>query len=151
MPQTEAVSTLELTMNRTFNAPRERLFRAWTVPAEMDRWFSPSPETTIRSSVDLRVGGAYKIELTTGERVFGAHGIYREIVPPERLVFTWNAINCGEVAATDTLVTVEFFDAGDETQVTLTHQGFPDVEMRDRHNQGWDGGFRRLEALLFGK
>lgn len=148
MPQTEIIAPTELIVNRTVNAPRERVFRAWTVPAEMDRWFSPFLDATIKTSVDLRVGGEYRIQLTQGDREFGAFGVYREIRPPQRLVFTWNAINCGEIAAKDTLVTVEFFDAGDKTQVTLTHQGFPSAEVRDRHNQGWMGCFDHLESVL---
>jgi uncharacterized protein YndB with AHSA1/START domain len=148
MPPTETIAPLELIVNRTFNAPRERVFRAWTVAAEMDRWFSPDPAATTKSSVDLRVGGAYQIELLQEGRAFGAHGIYREIHPPERLVFTWNAVNCGTVVAEETLVTVEFFEAGDKTQVTLTHQGFPSEEMRDRHTQGWDSCLGQLESVL---
>lgn len=148
MPQTETIAPLELIVNRTFNAPRELVFRAWTDPAVMDRWFSPDRASTVKSSVDLRVGGAYKIELTNGDRVFGAHGVYREIRPPSRLVFTWNAINCGVSAAENTLVTIEFFELGDKTQVTLTHQDFRDTETRNRHQEGWRGCLDRLNEIL---
>ena len=148
MPQTATIAPLEVIMNRTVNAPRERVFRAWTEAAELNRWFSPDPDATIRASVDLRVGGAYRIELRNAERVFGAHGVYREIRPPERLVFTWNSINCGVTAVEDTLVTVEFFEAGDKTQVTLTHQYFTDTDMRDRHAQGWKGCLDHLATIL---
>jgi len=148
MPQTEVIAPLELIVNRTVNAPRERVFRAWTVPSEIDRWFSPDPRGKIKSSVDLRVGGEYKIEVTVDDRVFGASGVYKEIVPPSRLAFTWTGINCGVTVAEATLVTVEFFDAGDKTQITLTHQGFPNTEARDRHNTGWKGCLDHLESVL---
>jgi uncharacterized protein YndB with AHSA1/START domain len=148
MPQTETIAPIELIVNRTFKASRERVFRAWTDPKEMDRWFAPDPNSTIKASVDLRVGGAYRIEITNGERVFGAHGVYREIRRPSRLVFTWDAINCGVTAAKDTLVTVELFEVGEKTQVTLTHQNFADTEARERHEQGWKGCLDRLEVWL---
>jgi uncharacterized protein YndB with AHSA1/START domain len=138
-------------MNRTFRAPRERVFRAWTEAAELDRWFAPSEEFTVKSSVDLRVGGAYNIEMLKNDgQVFGAFGVYREVRPPERLVFTWNSKKgCdGGSVARDTVVTIEFFEAGDSTQVTLTHQNFEDAEIRDRHEQGWKGCLGRLEAIL---
>jgi len=149
MPQTEVIAPLELIVNRTVNAPRERVFRAWTEAAELDRWFSPDPDYKVKSSVDLRVGGAYRIEMHKADgQVFGAFGVYRQIVPPERLVFTWNGINCGNTVVEDTLVTVEFFEADDKTQVTLTHQNFQTPESRERHEHGWKGCFDHLESVL---
>jgi uncharacterized protein YndB with AHSA1/START domain len=148
MPQTEVIAPIELIVNRTVNAPRERVFRAWTQAAELDRWFAPDPASTTKSSVDLRVGGAYRIDVTLADRTFGAFGVYREIRPPERLVFTWTGINCGVTIAEETLVTVEFFDAGDKTQITVTHQNFPNSQARDRHNEGWNACLNRLEAAL---
>jgi uncharacterized protein YndB with AHSA1/START domain len=148
MPQTDVIAPLELIVNRTFNAPRERVFRAWTEAAELDRWFGPMTDAIVTTSVDLRVGGAYRIEMRRPDgQVFSAHGVYREILPPERLVFTW--IGCGgPEPVEDTLVTLEFFEAGDKTQVTLTHQNFTSLEMRNRHEQGWRGSFDRLELAL---
>jgi len=152
MPQTEVIAPLELIVNRTVNAPRERVFRAWTEAAELDNWFSPDPDYKVKSSVDLRVGGSYRIEMHKPDgQVFGAFGVYRQIVPPERLVFTWNGINCGDTVVEDTLVTVEFFEADDRTQVTLTHQNFQTPEMRGRHEHGWKGCFDHLESVLGSK
>jgi uncharacterized protein YndB with AHSA1/START domain len=149
MPQTETIAPLELIVNRTVNAPRERVFRAWTEAAELDRWFLPDPDYVVKSAVDLRVGGAYSIELHKKDgQVIGAKGVYREIHRPDRLVFTWTAINCGAPTAEDTLVTVEFFEAGDKTQVTLTHQHFPNTDARDRHMRGWDACFNRLQSIF---
>jgi uncharacterized protein YndB with AHSA1/START domain len=148
MPQSQVIAPLELIMNRTFNAPRERVFRAWTEAGELNRWFKPDPEAKVTASVDLRVGGAYRIDMVQGDRNYGAFGTYREIRPPERLVFTWTALNCGDTTAEDTLVTVEFFDADGKTQVTLTHQHFPTSEVRDRHNSGWNACFERLKTIL---
>jgi|ERR1700751_807123 uncharacterized protein YndB with AHSA1/START domain len=149
MAQTETIiAPLELILNRTFNAPRERIFRAWTEAAELDRWFGPFADAKVKSSVDLRVGGAYSIAIQRpGGPVFTASGVYREIRRPERLVFTWNA-DGGPERAEGTLVTIEFFEDGDKTHVTLTHQKFTSSEMRERHEHGWRGCFDRLESLL---
>lgn len=148
MSQAEAIAPLELIVNRTFKAPRDRVYRAWTVAAELDRWFAPDPNFTVRSSIDLRLGGQYRIDMQRPDgQVFSAFGVYREIRPPERLVFTWSAAG-GPEPVEDTLVTVEFFEAGDKTQVTLTHQNFTSAEMRNRHEHGWTGCIDRLQSLL---
>src|ERR1700739_3414095 len=116
MPQTETIAPLELMINRTINAPRDRVFRAWTEAAELERWFSPDPDYVVKSSVDLRIGGAYSIEMHKKDgQVFGAKGVYREIQRPDRLVFTWTSLNCGDAVAENTLVTVEFFEADGKT------------------------------------
>lgn len=150
MPQAEAIAPLELIVNRTFNAPRERVFRAWTEAAELDRWFAPDPNFTVRSSVDLRLGGAYRIDMQKPDgQVFSAFGTYREIQPPQRLVFTWNAEGSMEPVE-NTLVTVEFFEAGDageKTQVTLTHQNFQSADMRNRHEHGWTACMDQLQRF----
>jgi uncharacterized protein YndB with AHSA1/START domain len=150
MPQAEAIAPLELILNRTFNAPRERVFRAWTEAAQLDQWFAPDPSFSVHSSVDLRLGGAYRVEMRKPDgQVFGAFGVYREVRPPQRLVFTWSAIG-GPEPVEDTLVTVEFFEAGDageKTQVTLTHQNFQSAEMRNRHEHGWTGCLDQLQRF----
>lgn len=148
MAQTETIAPLELILNRTFNAPRERIFRAWTEAAELDRWFSPFLDSKVKSSVDLRVGGAYRIEIQRpGNPAFTANGVYREIRRPDRLVFTWNAQG-GPEPVEGTVVTVEFFEDGEKTHVTLTHQRFQSPATRERHEHGWKGCFDHLELVL---
>lgn len=148
MPQAEAIAPLELIVNRTFNAPRERVFRAWTVAEELDRWFGSNPESTVKAHLDLRVGGEYRIEMRMPSgQVYVASGVYREISRPERLVFTWNATG-GLEPVEDTLVTIDFFEVDGRTQVTLTHQNFASQVMRDRHEQGWTGSMDRLQSRL---
>jgi len=151
MSQTETIAPLELIVNRTLNAPRERVFRAWTEEAELDRWFAPGPGRTVKSSLDVRVGGAYRIEMRAADgHLHVATGTYREIRRPERLVFTWRAEGGPEIVD-DTVVMVEFFEAGDageKTQVTLTHQNFRSADVRDRHEKGWTGCLEQLEREL---
>ncbi len=135
-----------LVVTRTFAAPRERVFKAWTDPNQLSRWFGPSDEYTAKAQVDLRVGGAYRLEMHhSGGNVHTVVGIYREIIVPERISFTWQWEGS---TAPDTLVTIDFVSVGNSTEITMTHQKFADLETRNRHNEGWSGGFARLERLL---
>lgn len=148
MAQAQTIVPLELILNHTVNAQRERVFRAWTEAAELDRWFGPFADAKVKSSVDLRVGGAYRIEIQRPDSlIFTVSGVYREIRRPDRLVFTWNAEG-GPEPVEGTVVTVEFFEDGDKTHITLTHQKFLSTDMRERHEHGWRGCFDRLESLL---
>ena len=137
-----------LKIRRTFQAPRERVFRAWTDAAELARWFAPSAEYSTRvPELDLKVGGKYKLEMQhKGGNINKVGGTYREIVPPEKIVFTWRWEN--DPSAHESLVTIEFLDLGPATQVLLTHVQLPDVDQRDKHSQGWDGCLTRLEQYF---
>ena len=137
-----------LKIRRTFQAPRERVFRAWTDAAELARWFAPSAEyTTVVPELDLKVGGKYKLEMQhKGGNINKVGGTYREIVPPEKIVFTWRWEN--DPSAHESLVTIEFLDLGPATEVLLTHAQLPNVDQRDKHSQGWDGCLTRLEQYV---
>jgi len=148
MAETQTSPTTTLTLTRTFAAPRERVFRAWTDPKEMALWFAPSPDhSMVIAEYDFQVGGKYRFEVQhksgNGRRIFGT---YREIIPPEKLVFTWS---WGEDAGAHvSVVTIEFRDLGKSTEITLTHEGLPSVEERDSHNQGWSGVFDQFANYL---
>jgi uncharacterized protein YndB with AHSA1/START domain len=136
-----------LVVTRTYAAPRERVFKAWTDAGQLSRWFSPTDDYTTKAQVDLRVGGAYRIEIThSGGNTHTVIGTYREINPPSRLSFTWNWE--GSPAAVDTLVTIDFAAAGDSTLVTMTHEKLPTLESREQHEKGWIGCMSRLERKL---
>ncbi len=142
----KAQTTLQLT--RTFAAPREKVFRAWTDPQEVKRWFHPPGYETPSAEIDLRVGGKYRLgmrKLPDGE-VFYLSGTYREVRRPERLVYTWQWEAEPELG--DTLVTVEFHDRGGSTEIVLTHELFPTEKARQEHEQGWGGGLDNLGKIL---
>jgi uncharacterized protein YndB with AHSA1/START domain len=153
MPQTIApptgvsqTSTPPLVVTRTFAAPRERVFKAWTDPNQLGRWFGPSDEYSAKAEIDLRVGGAYRIDIRHNSgSVHTVFGTYREIIVPERISFTWQWEGG---TAPDTLVTIDFASIGETTEITMTHQKFADLETRNRHNDGWTGGLNKLERML---
>ena len=114
----EQMTTLPaLQMKRTFQAPRERVFRAWTDPKELAQWFHASPDySTLVPEMDLRVGGKYRMEMHhKGGNVHRLGGTYREIEPPEKVVFTWRWE--ADPNADESLVTVEFRDLGQSTEI----------------------------------
>lgn len=140
----------EITLNlrRIFKAPREKVFRAWTDPEELKKWWGPEGYATASAEVDLRVGGKYRLgmrKLPDGE-IFYLSGIYREVRPPERLVYTWRWE--AEPDYGETLVTVEFREVKGSTEVVLTHERFPTEKARDDHNRGWSGCLDRLAKLF---
>jgi uncharacterized protein YndB with AHSA1/START domain len=146
-PQTiVAQTTPPLVVTRTFSAPCERVFKAWTDAAQLSRWFAPSDDYTTKAVVDLRVGGAYRIDIThSGGNVHTVLGTYREITPPTKLSFTWN----WEGATTpDTLVTIDFIPRGNSTEVIMTHEKLPTMESRAQHEQGWIGCMSKLDRTL---
>lgn len=135
-----------LIVKRTYPHSRDLIFRAWTEPIRLERWFCPNPKNIVKAHIDLRVGGAYRIAMIspTGDTwVIG--GEYQEIVRPERLVFTWKWEN--EEGETS-LVTVHFRETADGTEVELIHDRLESDESRENHNQGWIATMDRLYGYL---
>jgi uncharacterized protein YndB with AHSA1/START domain len=146
MAQADSLSQTTLQVRRTFAAPREKVFRAWTDADELSHWFFPSTDYTVAIPVlELRVGGKYQLEMHHKDgNVHRLHGTYREVTPPERIVFTWQ----WEAAdACETLVTVEFHDLGGSTELVLTHERFPSLEEREKHSHGWTGCLDQLAKI----
>ena len=140
-------STVTLRLRRTFRAPRERVFRAWTTPEEMKQWKAPGPMSTPVAEVDLRPGGKYRIHMQAPDgALHRLAGVYRVVEPPKRLVYTWRWEQ--EPDAPETLVTVEFRELGDATELILTHELFPSDEVRSKHESGWTACFEKLTRLV---
>jgi uncharacterized protein YndB with AHSA1/START domain len=137
-------------IERTFRAPRERVFEAWTSAEMLRRWYPPGSDwDTPVAAVDLRVGGKLRVVMRSpsGEE-FGGGGEYREITPPSRLVFTW-AWDRPDVGGGTQLVEVEFTDRLDGTTwVVLTNRGLLDEQSRRSHREGWEGSFDNLDRML---
>jgi uncharacterized protein YndB with AHSA1/START domain len=141
---------IALRVSRSFAAGRARVFRAWTEPSELKQWFGAEEGFIIPiAEVDLRVGGRYRLGMQPpgSDQVLIVGGVYREVQPPVKLVFTWRWEAAG-AAEPDTVVTIEFHERANATEVILTHEQFVDAAQRDSHAQGWEGCFNRLSRLL---
>jgi uncharacterized protein YndB with AHSA1/START domain len=145
--KTEEKTSLEI--KRFINAPPARVYKAWTDPAELQRWFGPEDVRTIRIDADVRVGGKYRWDLQKqdGEE-WSCLGEYRELVPDKKIVFTWKWDDDENWAEHNSVVTVELSDRGGGTEVRLVHEKLPSEESRDRHNEGWNSVLDRLEKFF---
>jgi uncharacterized protein YndB with AHSA1/START domain len=143
-------------VRRLFSAPRERVFRAWTELEALNHWMCRDVEShEVRFlQLDVRPNGRYEIEVKTPEGItYIGGGVYRDVKPPERLSFTWLWKSVTEkpdanIQAEDSLVTVEFFEHGDSTEVVLTHEMLTTEESRKSHKKGWEGCFDKLAEYL---
>ena len=135
-----------LTIRRHFKAPPDKVFRAWTEPDKLSRWFGPQDVDIVRAETDLRPGGRWMIlgRSPDGEE-HHVSGVYRELVPNQRLVFTWAWRTMPE---RESLVTILIRPDGDGSLLTLIHEQFFDEPARDRHRQGWTGCLDKLERFL---
>jgi uncharacterized protein YndB with AHSA1/START domain len=131
----------EVTINRALTVPIERVWTALTDPVALAAWFWPQRfEPT--ASVDLRVGGRYRID---GPAVgMAVSGEYVTVEPPHKLVFTW----AWDGETTETLVTVELSPTEGGTDLSLRHERFGDGETAQQHAQGWHDCLDRLPAWL---
>jgi uncharacterized protein YndB with AHSA1/START domain len=143
-----AVDSTALTLTRRFKAAPDIVFGAWIEPAQLAQWLGPRGVQAHVDRFDARVGGAYHISVSGGERGGTISGTFREITPPQRLVLTW--IGCFGTEGHETLITVTFRPVGAETEMTLTHERFESTEARDRHEHGWMASFERLAEKLAG-
>ena len=146
---TKAADKTSLEIKRLINAPRERVYLAWTDPAQLKEWFGPEGVRTRSITADVRVGGKYRWDLFNqdGEEM-SAFGEYRELVPGRKVVFTWKWDDDENWETHNSLVTVEFFDRGGGTELRLKHEQLPSEESRDRHNEGWNSLLDRLEQFV---
>ena len=135
-----------LTIKRRFNAPPEKVYAAWTDPKKVAQWMGPGDVKMLRCDCDARVGGRFRwvMKAPDGEK-HDVSGVYREVVPNQKLVFTWAWKSTPE---RESLVTIVFTPDGSGTIMTFTHAQFFDEEARDRHNGGWTGAFEKLEKYL---
>ncbi len=135
-----------IVITRVFAAPAERIFAAWTDSELLKQWMGPGPVTVSIAEVDLTVGGSYT--LVMNEPKGATHipsGTYEEIVPNEKLTFTWKWATSDEV--THVAIELRKLD-DDETELTLTHTGFAEAGVRDHHEEGWNGCLDKLPAVI---
>ena len=135
-----------LRLTRQYPHPREKVFRAWTDPQALKRWFLPTDAHKCSvAEADARVGGSYRIVVQDPDgQEHSVSGVYREIAPPARLVFTWSWQGRPDV---ESIVTVELREHPAGTELVLTHERLPDEESRARHEHGWTGCLEHLGSV----
>jgi uncharacterized protein YndB with AHSA1/START domain len=149
-PETTATTAREFTVTRTFAAPRDLVFSAWTDPRQVTHWWGPHDFTTPLStiSMDLRPGGTWRACMVSDAdgTEYPTGGVFREVVPPERLVFTWSDPEAPDDPALESVVTVTFTDLGDSTEMTFHFAATRDLDgdVRD----GWLECIERLAGHL---
>jgi uncharacterized protein YndB with AHSA1/START domain len=135
----------KVSVTRVIQAPCGLVYRAWTEPKQLAQWFSPEEVECRSLSADVRVGGSYRVHMVSQNGDHIAVGTYKQIVPNERLQFTWQ---WEHYAMPDSVVTVDFEDLGKTTRLTLVHEGFPDQEDSDQHNHGWNSLVAKFATLI---
>lgn len=151
----------ELVITRTFDAPRELVWKAWTEPEHLMRWWGPKNYTSPVCKVDFRVGGKYLVCMRSPEgKDYWSTGVYREIVPTEKIVCTdsfadekGNIVSASHYGMSgdwpkELLMTVTFEENNGKTNMTLRHVGLPAGDMGDMAEQGWNESFDKLAETL---
>jgi uncharacterized protein YndB with AHSA1/START domain len=148
------VKPRKLTFRRTFAAPPEKVFQAFLSGEALKTWWSPEGYVAIEAHTDVRIGGEYRVVMRSqsGADTVYIRGVYREVSPPHRLVFTHSFESRGSSApfaqaglvGHDTLVTVEFTARGDKTSLVLVQEQIPSAEAESMLRGGWDGILDKL-------
>lgn len=137
---------IALVVRRTIHASPERLFEAWTTPQQLVEWWGPEGVTCIAPSVDLRVGGRYRIgnRMPDGSEIW-ITGVFEAIDRPHLLTYTWQL----EAHDGDSeRVTVQFEAHGSDTDVIVTHERIANETLRDQHALGWHGCLAGLARFI---
>jgi uncharacterized protein YndB with AHSA1/START domain len=147
--KTAVTSERELTIVRVFDAPRSLLFQVWTQPHHFPSWLGPKDFTTTSCQMDVRSGGIYRACIRSPEgNDHWMQGVYREVIAPERLVFTFAWADENGQPKHETLVTVTFTEQNKQTLMTFHQAIFESSESRHAHHAGWSECFDRLESYL---
>jgi uncharacterized protein YndB with AHSA1/START domain len=136
MLQESKMSTAKAEVSRLIDAPVNAVFRAWTDPKQMVQWMGPDNVTCERVELDVRPGGAYVIEMKAPQGEHTATGVYKEVIPNKKLVFTWE---WKDGTVKNSQITVTFAGQGTGTLVTILHEMLPTQDSADQHAKGWTG------------
>ena len=136
-------------IRRVIKAPRDRVYAAWTDPAQMKHWFGPADVKTNNLVVDARVGGEFRWDLTNAEgEEMTMLGEFRELQPGRKIVFTWQWQDDEDWADHVSVVTVNLSDCDGGTELSLTHEDLPNEKSRDGHGRGWNSALDKLENFV---
>jgi uncharacterized protein YndB with AHSA1/START domain len=147
----ERLDPRTLVAGRTYRAGPERVWKAWTDPAQLVRWFGTPGFTLEGAEIDLRVGGRYAKHFRTdeGER-FVVSGEYRAVEPFERLVYTWST-DRSSLTVRDTLVTLSLERLELGTRLRVRHERLEGSAAMDEHERGWTSNLDQLAPFVEGE
>ncbi|HET9309326.1 MAG TPA: SRPBCC domain-containing protein [Candidatus Sulfotelmatobacter sp.] len=123
-----------IVVRRKMPVPRELVYESWTDPEGIREWMCPGDVISAEATLDVRVGGAFRIVMRGKERVHEHVGTYEVVDPPAKLRFTWAGL---ETPKEITRVTVEFVARGQESELIITHEGFSKGKEAERYEMGW--------------
>jgi uncharacterized protein YndB with AHSA1/START domain len=135
------VDTGTVRVERTYEAPAEAVFDAWTNPEVLRRWWKADPSHEVTVAADVRPGGGYRLTMRRpdGEPMV-VHGTYREVARPDRLVYSWAWEGTGPYANHESEVAVTFAEREPgRTTIVIEHAGLLDDDSRANHARGWNG------------
>jgi len=149
----------ELTLTRIYDAPRELVWRFWTDPELLARWWGPRGVTNPESEVDLRPGGVIRIVMLAGEEMgplagqrWPMQGMFKEIVEPEKLVFANQAVDEAGNVLIDGMTTVTFEEQDGKTRLTMQTRAkavTPEaVPMIEGMTAGWTQSLDKLTEAI---
>ncbi len=143
-------SETELLITRIIGAPRSLVYDAWTRPEHLQHWQgTPQGTTTSDQAADLKNGGEYRVTMHAPDgTMHRLRGVYHEVVPGRKLVFTHFWVDEKGNPDKETLVTLTFADEGEGTLLTLRQTGFESVGSRDGHSHGWNSAIDRFTEYL---
>jgi uncharacterized protein YndB with AHSA1/START domain len=147
MPDNPLEKRPSLSITRHYNAALEKVWRAWTDPEAMKEWWKPDDNYSwVVTEADVQVGGSFRILMVAPDgKEHDVSGVYLEVIPNHKLVFTWIG---KETSERETLVTVTLRPSGSGTELELKHEHFSDTTDRDSHQEGWSGCLTVLEHFL---
>jgi uncharacterized protein YndB with AHSA1/START domain len=145
---TKGSEKLSLEIKRLIKAPRDRVYAAWTDPAQLKQWFGPENVQTRDLIADARVDGTFRWDLINSEgEEMTIRGKYLELQPNKKIVFTWQWDDDETWKNQISVVSVELEDRDGRTELRLTHEQLPSEESRDGHTGGWNSAFDKLERF----
>lgn len=158
---TRQAADIALVITRVFDAPRSRVFKAWTEPESLKRWWAPKGFTCPVANVDLRPGGGYLTCMRSPEgKDYWSKGVYREVIEPERIVSTdsfadenGNAVSPQEYGMSadwpaEATIEATFTDHDGKTEVTVRHSPIKPGDEREMCRQGWNECLDKLAGYL---
>ncbi|MBB6673786.1 SRPBCC family protein [Cohnella nanjingensis] len=126
-----------LELHRVYNASKESVFLAWTREEQLKQWWGLTGFTTTIGHMDVSIGGKYLFHMRAPNgKIHTVEGRYVEIVPNDKLSFTWKWVTEGDDSE-ETLVTIDFVDQDNSTELVITHTNFSTMKEAKKHNNSW--------------